>query len=148
MNISVELRVPENVWTPPAVKPLDVELWQAWLAKGRAQDRRRIGRFITGVTWVTIAGLLAAVGHWPHPVAFDLVIRFVVAAGALRLIFHALGSRSYVVAAVLGALVLLYNPGAPVFGFSGAWRSALVVASAVPFVVSLAWRTPRMEPNA
>jgi len=148
MSISVELRAPENVWTPPAAKPLDEELWQAWLAKGRAQDRRRTARFIKGVRWVSISGLLAAVGYWPHPVAYDLVIRFVVAAGALTLMFHALASRYYVVAAVFGALVLLYNPVAPVFGFSGAWRSALVVASAVPFVASLAWRTPRMEPNA
>ena len=100
-----------------------------------------------GVTWVSIAGLLAAIAHWPHPGPYDVVVRFVVAAGALAMMFQALRSRYYVVAAVFGALVLLYNPLAPVFGFSGQWQSALVVASAVPFVASLAWRNPRMEPH-
>ena len=101
-----------------------------------------------GVKWVSIAGLLAAAGHWPHLGPYDVVVRFVVAAGALAMMFQALRSRYYVVAAVFGALVLLYNPVAAVFPFSGEWQSALVVASAVPFVASLAWRSGRMEPNA
>ena len=101
------------------MKPLDEAVWQAWLAKGRAQDRRRHAAFMKGVKWVSIAALLAAAGHWPHPVPYDVVVRFVVAAGAMAMMFQALRSRYYVVAAVFGALVLLYNPVAPVFGFSG-----------------------------
>jgi len=76
-----------------------------------------------------------------------VVVRFVVAAGATAMTFQALRPRPYVVAAVFGALVLLYNPVAPVFGFSGEWQSALVVASALSFVASFAWRNARMEPN-
>jgi len=37
-------------------------------------------------------------------------------------------------------LVVLFNPIAPVFDFSGDWQRALLVASAAPFVASLAWR--------
>jgi len=103
---------------------------------------------MTAVKWVSIAGLLAALGRWPHPETYDVVVRFVVAAGATALMFQALRSKYYVVAAVFGALVLIYNPVAPLFGFSGEWESGLVVASAVPFVASLAWRKPRMESNA
>lgn len=148
MSTSVELLATQEVWTPPAVKPLDEGVWQAWLAKGRAQDRRGAATFMKAVKWVSIAGLLAALGRWPHPETYDVVVRFVVAAGATALMLQALRSKYYVVAAVFGALVLIYNPVAPLFGFSGEWESGLVVASAVPFVASLAWRKPRMESNA
>jgi hypothetical protein len=101
--------------------------------------------FRKGVKWVSIAGLLAAIGYWPHPSPYDVVVRFVVAAGALATMVHALRARDYFVAAVFGALVVLYNPVAPTFRFSGQWQIALLVASAVPFVASLAWRNPRRE---
>jgi hypothetical protein len=35
-----------------------------------------------------------------------------------------------------------------VFSFSGDWQRALLVASGVPFVVSLAWRNVRLAHNA
>jgi hypothetical protein len=148
MSTSVELLATQELWTPPAMKPLDEAVWQVWIAKGRAQDRSRSAAFMKGVKWVSIAGLLVALGHWPHLGPYDVVVRFVVAVGAMAMMFQSLRSKYYVLAAVFGALVLLYNPVAPVFGFSGEWQSALVVASAVPFVASLAWRKPRMESNA
>jgi len=148
MGALVEFQTRREVWTPPAVKPLDEGLWQAWLEKGRAQDRRRSAAFIKGVKWVSLAALLAAAGQWAHPGAYDVVVRFVVAAGALTMMFHALRSMHYVVEAGFGALVLLYNPLTLMFSFPGEWQSAAVVASAVPFVMSLAWREPRMEANA
>ncbi len=148
MVTSVELIETQKVWTPPAEKPLDEAVWQAWLAKGRANDRRRRAAFMKGVKLVSLAGLLAAAGQWAHPGAYDVVVRFVVAAGALAMMFHALRWKHYVIAAVFGALVLLYNPVFPSFAFSGEWQSALVVASAVPFVASLAWRNTRMEADA
>jgi hypothetical protein len=148
MFTSAELQQTHTMWTPPAVKPLDEVRWQSWLAGGRAQDQRRSATFMRGVKWVSLVGLLAAAANWPHLGPNDPVVRFVVAVGALAMMFQALRSRFYVVAAVFGALVLLYNPLAPVFAFSGEWQSGLVVASAVPFVASLAWNKPRMEPNA
>jgi len=104
--------------------------------------------FLKGVKWVSIAGLLASIGYWPHPFPYDVVVRFIVAAGALATMVHAVRSRDYFVAAVFGALVVLYNPIVPTFRFSGQWQIALLVASAVPFVASLAWRKPRMKLNA
>lgn len=148
MLTAVELLAPKEVWALPAVKPLDEWAWQAWIAKGREQDRRRSALFMKGVKWVSIAALLAAVARWPHPGLYDVVVRFVVAAGAMAMMFQSLSSRYYVVAAAFAALVLLYNPLAPVFAFAGEWQSGLVVASAVPFVASLAWRKPRVESNA
>jgi hypothetical protein len=147
MCTSVELPATQEIWTPPK-KPFDEAAWQAWIAKGREQDRRRSAAFAKGVKWTSIAALLAAIGYWPHNGPYDIVVRFIVAAGAMAMIFEALRSKYCVIAAVFGALVLLYNPVAPLFSFSGQWQSGLVVASAVPFVASLAWRNARMEPDA
>jgi len=48
--------------------------------------------------------------------------------------------------AVSGALILLYNPLAPLFDLSGDWQRAVFVAAAAPFLALLIWRevrTPR-----
>ena len=125
----------------PAVKLLDEAVWQAWLEKGRAQDARSRAARAKAVKWVSIAALLAAAGFWPHP--YDVVVRFIVAGGALVVMFHAIHAKQYIFAAVCAALALLYNPVVPVFSFSGGWQRAVVLASAVPFVVSLAARNLR-----
>jgi hypothetical protein len=148
MFTSVELLTLKEAWTPPPVKPFEERTWQSWVAQGREQDRRMGALFIKGVKWISIAALLAAAARWPHPGLYDVVVRFVVAAGALAMMFQSLRFRYYVVAAAFGALVLLYNPLAPVFAFAGEWQSGLVVASAVPFVASLAWSKPKVEANA
>jgi hypothetical protein len=44
----------------PAAKPLDEAVWQAWLAKGRAKDRRRSAVQIKALKWAGILGLLVA----------------------------------------------------------------------------------------
>ena len=97
--------------------------------------------------WASIAGLLGAVGLWSHFSPFEVVVRFVVTASALVVMFQAFQTRHYAVAAVFGALALLYNPVAPAFDFSGGWQRAAVVVSAIPFVASLVWGNARMKNN-
>jgi hypothetical protein len=46
---------------------------------------------------------------------YDGVVRFIVAAGAIFMMFQAAHTRRYAFATGFGALVLLYNPVAPVF---------------------------------
>jgi hypothetical protein len=140
MSTSVELLASREVWTPPAAKPLDQAVWQAWVAKGRAEDGRNSAAHIKAVKWVSIAGLLAAAGLWSHLAPFDVVVRFIVTGGAMVVMLQAVHARHYPVAAVFGVLALLYNPVAPAFNFSGDWQRAVAVASAVPFIASLAWR--------
>jgi hypothetical protein len=135
MSTQVEFR--------PPVKLLDEAVWQAWLEKGRAQDARSRAARAKAVKWVSIAALLAAAGFWPHPSPYDVMVRFIVAGGALVVMFHAIHAKQYIFAAVCAALALLYNPVVPVFSFSGGWQRAVVLASAVPFVVSLAARNLR-----
>ncbi|MEN6603122.1 MAG: DUF6804 family protein [Bryobacteraceae bacterium] len=97
--------------------------------------------------WVTIAGLLAAAALWTHLTPYEVVVRFMVAASSILVMFQAFQSRRYAFGIVFGALVLLYNPVVPVFNFSGDWQRTFVLASAIPFVVSLAWRNVRMAHN-
>ena len=147
MSTSVALQGSRKAWEPPRAKPLDEGVWQAWLEKGRAQDRRSNAARLKAVKWVSAAALLAATGLWSHLAPYELVVRFIVAASAIVVMLQAFHARHYAFAAVFGALALLYNPVAPVFSFSGGWQRAVVVASAAPFVASLAWRNVRMEHN-
>jgi hypothetical protein len=130
----------ESGWTPPPAKPLDEAVWQAWVAKGRAQDARSSDARMKALKVASIAVLLAAAGLSSYLPPYAVVVRFMVVAAAIAVMLQAFHARRYALAGVFGTLALLYNPVVPVFGFSGDWRRALLLASAVPFVLSLAWR--------
>jgi hypothetical protein len=147
MSTLAGLHEPRSGWKEPLAKPLDEALWQAWVAKGRAHDRRISATRMKAVKWVSIAALLVAAGLWSRLTPYEVVISFIVAASAIFVMFEAFYARHYAVAAVFGALALLYNPVAATFSFSADWQRALVAASAVPFVASLGWRSGRTEHN-
>ena len=147
MSTVVELLRPQQAWDVPLAKPLDEVLWRAWIARGRAQSRHSGAVREKVVKWVSIVGLVAAAGLWSHIPPYDVVVRFVVAAGALAVMAQAFQVRRYAFAAVFGALAILYNPLAPVFEFAGDWPRTLVVASAVPFAAALDWRNERPAHN-
>jgi hypothetical protein len=79
----VESEKLQSAWAPPATRPLDEAVWQAWVAKGHAQDRRGSAARITAVKWASIVALLAAAGLWSHLAPFEAVIRFLVTASAI-----------------------------------------------------------------
>jgi len=64
MSTSIELMPSTEVSTSPEMKPLDEAAWQAWVAKGRAQERRSTTACIRAVKWLLIPGLAAAAGLW------------------------------------------------------------------------------------
>jgi len=140
MSKAVAAKKSTTAWESPPVKPLDEAVWQAWKAKGRAQDRQAREARIKALKWGSIVALLAVAALWSQLGSYEIVIRSVLAAAAAGLMFEAFHKRQYALAAVFAALALLYNPVAPVFDFSGNWQRALVVASAIPFVISLASR--------
>jgi hypothetical protein len=131
---------------PPA-KPLDEAVWQSWLEKARGRDRRNSAARMVAVKWVSLAGLVGVAALWSHLGPYDVVARFVVAAGAIAVMFHSIHDGRYALAAVFAAVALLYNPVVPAFSFSGDWPRALVLASALPFVASLTAPILRKEPN-
>jgi hypothetical protein len=140
MSKAVAAKESTTAWESPPVKPLDDAVWQAWKAKGRAQDKRGREARIKGLKWGSIVALLAVAGVWSQVPSYDIVIRCLLAAGAVGVMFEAFNKRQYALGAVFAGLVLLYNPVAPVFDFSGNWQRVLVVLSAVPFAASLARR--------
>lgn len=147
MSTPVGFQKPPGAWEPPPTKPLDESVWQAWVAKGRQQDRRgREARF-KAVKWISLLGLFAALGMWSEVAPYEVVVRFVVTVGSLAVMFQALQTRRFTFAVAFGAVALLFNPVAPAFSFTGDWQRALLVASGVPFVVSLAWRNERLATN-
>lgn len=148
MSTFVELQESQTAFVAPESRPLDEAVWQAWAEKGRAQDRRSSAARVKAVKWVSIAVLLAAAGLWSHFAPYEVVVRCIVTAGALAMMFDAFHARRYAFAAVFGALALLYNPLGSFLTFSGGWQRAVVASSAVPFVASLAWRNVRTAHNA
>jgi hypothetical protein len=140
MSDAVGVKRPTTTWESPPVKPLDEAVWQAWKAKGRAQDRQGRATRIKVLKWGSIIALLAVAGLWSQLASYDIVIRCVLAAAAVSMMLEAFNKRQHEFVAVFAALALVYNPVAPMFTLSGNWQRALVVASVIPFVISLAWR--------
>ena len=97
------------------------------------------------VKWLSIAVLVALAGLWSRMAAFDIAVRFVVTIGATAVMFQSFHRRHYAIAALFGALTVLYNPMIRLFSFSGDWQHALVLASLVPFVAALAWPDHRLK---
>jgi hypothetical protein len=142
MSTPMERKESPSGWQPPAAT-LDEARWRAWAARGRAEELQLSATALRVAKWAAVAGLVAAVGIWSHLASFEVVVRFLVTAGAMGVMFQSFRARHYAVAVLYGALALLYNPVAPVFGFSGGWQRAVVAASVVPFVASLARRNIR-----
>ena len=76
------------------------------------------------VKWASIARLLGAAGLWSRLAPFEVLVRFLVTASALVLMFQAFQTRYYSVAAAFGALAVLYNPVAHIFDFQAVGNAA------------------------
>jgi hypothetical protein len=121
---------------PPTSSLLDDAEWQVWPVE---YSPKRRGRSVAVriVKWASIIGLLVLGGLWSRVTTFEVMARFVVAAGAIVVMARSLMARRYAVVAVSGALAVLYNPLAPIFELSGDWQRAVLVAGASPFLATL-----------
>src|ERR1051326_7944577 len=145
----VTLKRSQDICELPLSVPLDEAVWRAWLLKGRRQEERGDALRLEAVKWISLVGILlaAAAGVWSRLTPYDVAIRSLVAAGAAVLMSNAFHTRHYSFATMFGILAVLYNPVAPVFGFSGEWQRALVVASTIPFAALLTSRSAKLVPN-
>jgi hypothetical protein len=114
MSGSVQLQTPVGGLERPVIKPLDEAVWQAWVAKGRAGEQRRSAARMKAAKFVTIAGLLVAAGLWSRVTPYEVVVRFVVAAAALVVMFAAFNTKQYLIAAVSDPCAALQSVGARV----------------------------------
>ena len=139
MPTVVGLQDPISGFEPPT-KPLNESAWQAWLAKNRARALRRSATSVKTVKWAAVVTLVAAVLFGSYLGSYGAPVRFVLTLGAIVVMLDAFKLRDYIFATVFGTLALLYNPVLPVVNFSGFWQCALMILSAVLFIVSLTWR--------
>src|SRR5690242_10061925 len=102
------LKEPQSQGRPLAATPLDEAVWQAWLAKGRASDRRNSAARVKAMQWASVAGLLTAAALWSHLAGFEVAVRLLVTSGALIVMFQAFRSEYLAVAAAFAALAILY----------------------------------------
>jgi hypothetical protein len=148
MSTSIGFQELSEVRQQPPPKQFDEAVWQAWLDKGRVREKRNSAARLTAVKWASLAALLVVAGLWSRLAPYDVVARFILAAGAIVVMFHAIHAEHYALAVMFAAIALLYNPVVPVFSFSGDWLRAVVLVSAMPFVASLTARNVRTDPNA
>lgn len=147
MSASVQLHESGEAWQVPRARPLDETAWEQWMAKGRNRDKRSEGARVMVLKWVSAIVLLATATLWSILPPHQAVSGFIVTAGAVFLMLQSIHARHYGVAAIFGALVLLYNPAVPLLTHLGDWQRPLVALSAVPFIASLAWRRSREATN-
>jgi len=138
MPTPAPLQISQDARETPQSLPLDETVWKAWLQRGREQEARDYKMHMRAVEWISLAGILAGVvTGWSELTPYDVAVRFLVATGGMVLMLRAFHTGSYALAAVFGALALLYNPVVPVFDFSGQWQRAVMVATALPLLASL-----------
>jgi hypothetical protein len=120
-------------------KPLDQEVWRAWQGKNRLQEGRRAMMRIKALKWLCIAALLITAFFFSQLSPYHVIVRFAVALGALVVMMQGLHTRHYTFAVLFAVTVLIYNPFAPTFLFSGGWQRLFVLTSVFPFLASLVW---------
>src|ERR1043165_7176786 len=109
MSKAGAVKTSTTAWESPPVKPLDEAVWQAWKAKGRAQDRQGRETRMKTLKWGSIVALLALAGLWSQLAPYEIWIRCVLAGVPVGMMFEAFNRRQYALAAVFAGLALLYN---------------------------------------
>jgi hypothetical protein len=129
-----------------SLKPLDETVWRAWLEKNRVEEAQRAIARIQVVKWTCIGVLIASgvVSSYissPYDSAYQAVVSFAIALGAIVLIIESLRARQYSFTILFAAIVLLFNPILPTFALAGS--GLFLFASVLPFVASLIWMKER-----
>jgi hypothetical protein len=139
MSYSPELQFAQASDDCHSVKTLDEAVWRRWEQKNRNQTERATAKRLAAVKWFCIVALLSTAALWAYAPLFDLVLRTIVAMGAVVVLVQAANSRAYAFAALFAVIVLLYNPVVRVFDFSGGSHLTIVLGTAIPFAASLIW---------
>ena len=132
----------QRIETAHSPKPLDEAVWNAWLDKNLANDRRNHAFHMGAVRWRCIGLLLLAGGlSFQHafvcPVVITKVIQFALTLGAIAFAWHTTSSRRYVLALAFATVAVLFEPLLP-----SSWlfrNSPVLLLSTLPFIVVAYW---------
>lgn len=131
----------------PAAMPLNEALRAPSAEKGRAHGARMRATLLTGLKGLSMMALVAGATYWSNLLPYDGVARFALSAGALAAALLFFLGRRYAMAAVSGAVALVFNPIAPALTLAGDWRRTLLVVMAVLLVASFAGFEKRKAQN-
>jgi hypothetical protein len=128
--------------TTQSPKALDEAVWNAWLDKNSARDRRNHAFHMEAVRWGCIGVLLLAAGlSFQHvfvfPVVVIKVIQFALTLGAIAFAWQTISSRRYVLALAFATVAVLFEPLLP-----SSWlfqNSPVLLLSTLPFIVVAYW---------
>jgi hypothetical protein len=121
--------------------------WHDWQERNRLQDLRGVALRAKLTKYAAMAVLLLAVVLWSYAADYQLLLRFVVCVGAVRVAFLAVAVRRYDWASLFIGLALVYNPVLPPFALTGRMAYFLVIASITPFAASLFLLKPSLTPS-
>ena len=132
----------QRVQTAQSPKPLDEAVWNAWLNRNAAEDRRNHAFRMEAVRCGCISLLLLAVGlSFQHAFAYPLwgakVFQFALTLGAIAFAWQTISSRRYVLALAFASVAVLFEP---LFPSSWLFRnSPVLLLSTLPFIVVAYW---------
>jgi uncharacterized protein DUF6804 len=106
--------------------------------EGKAEQRGATKRLIAAKC-LSIMVSAATMLLWGDTFGYDLWIRFGVTLGALLVLFQALQSQHYPVAAAFAVLIVIFNPFVPAFPFTGPATFVVVLSTASSCIAALIW---------
>lgn len=132
----------QRIETAHNPKPLDEAVWNAWLDKNSARDRRNHAFHMEAVRWGCIGLLLLAAGlSFQHAFAYPLlgtkVFQFALTLGAIAFAWQTISSHRYVLALAFATVAVLFEPLLP-----SSWlfqNSPVLLLSTLPFIVVAYW---------
>lgn len=118
-------------------RTLDEQAWWAWQATNRLHDARIAARLTKAVKWLCLAVLCVTAALPLYIPPYQIVLRFIVAAGAVTVMLQALRARRYAFTALFAATGLLFNPIVPIFTLAGSWQTLIIYVTVILFAASL-----------
>jgi hypothetical protein len=130
--------LPEKIETADSPKILNEAVWNAWLDRNAASDRRKHAFRMELMRWGSIGLLLLAAGlSFQHPFVYPLlgtkVVQFALTLSAIAFACKASSSRWYALAVAFLIIAIAFNPLLP-----GDWlfrSSPILLLCTLPFIV-------------
>lgn len=127
----------QRIETAQNPKPLDEAVWNAWLDRNSAKDRRNHAFHMEAVRWGCIGLLLLAAGlsfqhAFPYPLLGTKVFQFALTLGAIAFAWQTISSRRYVLSLAFASVAVLFQPLLP-----SSWlfqNSPVLLVCTLPFI--------------
>lgn len=139
---STTLLPEQRIETAQSAKTLDEAVWNAWLNRNAAKEKRKHAFRMEAVRWGCIGLLLLACGlsfqhAFVYPLLSTKVFQFALTLGAIAFVGQASSSHRYLLAVAFLIVAVLFNPLLP-----GSWlfrNSPVLLGSTLPFILVARW---------